>query len=516
MMINNSIQVFIDATETFDEPQHDLARHVNNMHKWRDELRMDIQNKFIQPIGLLPESPLAQHISELNAQLLQQLESWDAKLDALKPAQSLANSFDDKVMLLIFGKFNAGKSSLCNVLADCFRKKQQMVQYFFLNAGEIIYSTEPLKEGATETTSRLQGVSLGKKLILLDTPGLHSVTPENAVLTQQFIDSADGVLWLSSSSSPGQVKELEALGYELHRHKPLLPVITRSDYFEEDEIDGEICQILCNKTSSQRSVQEVDVQTRASSKLTEMDINPALLHSPISISAQMLKQANLNDEAMESTGFNRLFEALFHLIQPASMYKQRKPAEILLHHLQEQVLKPLLTDGINQLNLLQLQLTEATTLLPLQKEKILTQTWRKIIPTLPALIEKFIAQQAVNELCTILIQQSELELFQQISLNLKEYQIQVFPLERLKLSKYKNYNLIYSIDNKNILSIDHEQLYNEILQKLLQLLSQYIDNIILYCQDSLIQIQEKISTIYQCFKFYEIDLQRIAKDIRGL
>jgi hypothetical protein len=29
---------------------------------------------------------------------------------------------------------------------------------------------------------------------MLDTPGLHSVTPENAALTQRFTDSADGVL----------------------------------------------------------------------------------------------------------------------------------------------------------------------------------------------------------------------------------------------------------------------------------------------------------------------------------
>ena len=73
----------------------------------------------------------------------------------------------------------------------------------------------------------------------------------------------DGVLWLSSSSSPGQVKELAALGQELRRHKPLLQCLHEVIILKEDEVDGDICQILCNKTSDQRYLQETDVQTRA-------------------------------------------------------------------------------------------------------------------------------------------------------------------------------------------------------------------------------------------------------------
>jgi len=240
----------------------------------------------------------------------------------------LAEAFDDKVMLLIFGKFNAGKSSLCNLLADNFRLQQQSVSYFYLEAGQVVYSEEALREGATETTARLQGVCLGEKLILLDTPGLHSVTAENAALTQRFIDSADGVLWLSSSSSPGQVQELDALARELRRHKPLLPIITRSDQIEEDEVDGEICSILCNKNSTQRALQEADVYQRSKDKLLEMQVDSQLLSSPVSISAQMARQTEFNPLGMATAGIDQLFHALLSLIEPALNYKQRKPAEI--------------------------------------------------------------------------------------------------------------------------------------------------------------------------------------------
>ncbi|MFX6899715.1 hypothetical protein ABTH92_21315, partial [Acinetobacter baumannii] len=79
-------------------------------------------------------------------------------------------------------------------------------------------------------------------------PGLHSATGENAALTQRFLDSADAVLWLTSSTSPGQVQELDELARELRRGKPLLPVLTRSDVIDEDEVDGRIVKCLRNKS----------------------------------------------------------------------------------------------------------------------------------------------------------------------------------------------------------------------------------------------------------------------------
>src|SRR5690625_7633165 len=86
-------------------------------------------------------------------------------------------------------------------------------------------------------------------MLLLDTPGLHSLTAENAALTRQFLESADGMLWLSSSTSPGQVQELDTLALELRRRKPLLPVITRSDFIDEDIVGDEIVKVVCNKTA---------------------------------------------------------------------------------------------------------------------------------------------------------------------------------------------------------------------------------------------------------------------------
>ncbi|WP_171478482.1 dynamin family protein [Acinetobacter sp. WCHAc060033] len=513
-MIHNSIQTFIHATEAFDQPEKDIVTHLDKMHTWHQQLARNLNDQRLNSHGLTSESSIALDIATLNAQLDRYLNHWETQSDTLHAAQSVADHFDDKIILLIFGKFNAGKSSLCNVLAECFHRHQQSVEYFYLEDGKIVESQDRFKEGATETTTRLQGVCLGKNLILLDTPGLHSVTPENADLTQRFLDSADGVLWLSSSSSPGQVKELAALGQELRRHKPLLPVITRSDYFEEDEIDGEICQVLCNKNAEQRDLQENDVHTRATDQLIEMHVDPSLLQSPISTSSQMLKNADFNDQAMQSAGFDRLFNALMHLIQSALAYKQRKPAEALLHHLQEQILTPLQVEIVPQLHQLQQNLNHASDTLVQSKEQIMTQTWRGMIATLPSLLEQFAEQQAVDELYSTLTQQAEQSLSQQISDTLVDYQLQSLPFEPLKFAKHLTYEVIYADDTKEILAIGHDRLYAEISQSLWQKLDVHTDEVISQCQKILNNIQTQIEVIQQGLNDDEQALQQIAHCLR--
>ena len=162
-------------------------------------------------------------------------------------------------MFLVFGKYKAGKSSFCNLIADRFKFHQKEVQPFILENGQLQFHDEAFKEGSTETTAHIQGVILDERLVLIDTPGLHSITSENAELTQQFLESADGILWLSSSTSPGQVQELQELAQELRRRKPLLPVITRSDFLDEVFVDNDFKKMLCNKTPVNRAIQEEDV-----------------------------------------------------------------------------------------------------------------------------------------------------------------------------------------------------------------------------------------------------------------
>lgn len=411
----NREQAFVEAVASLRVATADVASSIGRLEDWLATLEAGLAGTALSSAGLRRGDPsctdpsamkssagdparvdtsMAAQVDGVLAGLRASQADWTARWAALQPARTLAARFDDKAMLLVFGKFNAGKSSLCNFLAERFAAHGSPVRWFRLDDGRVLDSAECFREGATETTAVLQGVILAERLVLLDTPGLHSVTDDNAELTRRFTDSADGLLWLTSSASPGQVQALDELARELHRDKPLLPVVTRSDTIEEDEIDGELHRVLCNKAADNRRLQEDDVQRRAAERLAQMGIDTGLLRPPLSVSVAVARQQGQTAQALADAGFERLYAALLALIGPALAHKQRKPAAVLLHHLQENVLG-LLDDRIEPLlDALERCLGDERDRLDDQAQALAQSVWRAVVPRLPALLEANEANEA--------------------------------------------------------------------------------------------------------------------------
>lgn len=412
---------FMEAADAFGIGERNLQPVLQQMHDWLSALAQALCESCLSPDGLQPSCELARHAQAINVKVEGGERHWADQWERLQPAQSLAQTFDDKAMLLVFGKFNAGKSSLCNFLAERFQQQGRSVRYFHLEAGQIVETAQRFQEGVVETTARLQGVCLGEKLVLLDTPGLHSSTDHNAALTQRFLDSADGVLWLSSSTSPGQVQELDELARELRRSKPLLPVVTRSDLIEEDEVEGAIVKCLCNKTESNRALQEADVYERAQEKLLSLGVASQLLRSPVSVSVHMAREQEETNAAMADAGFERFYGALLEITGPALTYKQRKPAEVLLHHLQEHVLGELDAETGPALEDLRRAVTVADAELAQRQTKIVQSAWREVIPELPALLERHASIGEMQKVCEEVSALLEAALMRQVHEQLADY-----------------------------------------------------------------------------------------------
>jgi GTPase SAR1 family protein len=381
-------QRFIAAVDAFEFITHDVTVIVRAMEDWLTRLNGQLASNRLTWKGLNSQSALARKANAVDHVIDRCMTTWTEQWRSDEPAHIFANSFDDKLLLLVFGKFNAGKSSFCNLLADRFAARGKALGYFYLQDGEMVETPERFAEGATETTLRLQGVRLADKLVLVDTPGLHSITPENAALTQRFADSADGVLWLTSSTSPGQVQELNELGRELHRNKPLLPVVTRSDVYEEDEVDGAICKVLRAKTPENRAEQEADVRLRASEKLAEMGVCIDTLKPPVSISTHLAREMGGTHEAMNEAGFERLFNALLDISETTLAYKRRKQAEVLLHHLEENVIAALDGELAALLRALRRMSDDAKDALEAQQSQLANALWRAVAPELPRLLDE--------------------------------------------------------------------------------------------------------------------------------
>ncbi|AUT46357.1 dynamin family protein [Achromobacter sp. AONIH1] len=418
-------QRFMDAADAFGIGERNLQPALQQMHDWLSGLVQALHDGSLKQDGLQPDGALARQVQAINANVKASERRWADQWERLRPAQALAQTFDEKAMLLVFGKFNAGKSSLCNFLAERFQRQGRSVRYFHLEAGQIVETAQRFREGAVETTARLQGVCLGEKLVLLDTPGLHSGTDKNAALTQRFLDSADGVLWLSSSTSPGQVQELDELARELRRSKPLLPVVTRSDFIEEDEVDGAIVKCLRNKTGANRALQEADVYERAKEKLLSLGVAPQLLRAPVSVSVHVAREQEETDAAMADAGFERLYGALLDITGPALAYKQRKPAEVLLHHLQEHVLGELNAETVPALEDLGQAVKAEDAKLARRQARMVQSAWREIIPELPALLERHASMGEIQKVCDEVTARLEAAFVRQVNEQLSDYVLSV-------------------------------------------------------------------------------------------
>ncbi len=451
----------------------DIVQVKGGLHAWVSELTQALSADQIGVPGTVRAAHLlAQQASEVNALLTTSMQAWELQWEALEPARQLAQAFEDRVMLLVYGKFNAGKSSLCNFLAERFAAHGKPVQYFHVASGQIVVTAEPFREGAVETTARLQGVCLGASLVLLDTPGLHSSKPENSVLTERFIDSADAVLWLTSSTSPGQVQELDELARELYRGKPLLPIITRSDVVEEDEVGGEIVTVLRNKCPANRLLQEADVQERGRAKLRQMDVEECLLKAPVSVSIHTACEQGETAQALVDSGFAQVCAALLGIVDPARVYKQRKPAEMMLHHLEETVLGAIASQAQPALVRLGSMLRQERTRLQEQQPRLVRAVVRQVLPELPSLLERYAPLHDVVGLCYVLGEVLHGALVYQVPQHIGEYDVRL-PTEGC--------NLQIGLPNDP----SYERLYEALEERVLQLIAQQVEEVSAQCSQGL-------------------------------
>lgn len=327
---------------------------------------------------------LYQLANEIKLSVNTKVKQWDKKLSDASPMRALSEQFSDRVILLVFGKVNAGKSSFSNYIADLFNPSE--VKRFFFDKGEVKYFDGQFAEGVTETTAQIQGVELGSNLVLLDSPGLHSIVNENGDLTRRYTDSADAVLWLTSSSSPGQVQELEDLKLELEKKKPLQPVLTKSDKMEEDWCDeaDDLVQTLLNKTAEVRKAQEDDVFSRVKD-LGEVE----KLKTAVSVSVHAYKkQHEQNPNALEESGLTELFKRLANIVDEANVYKVSKAQQQMVNFLNGEVLKPMDQNILPKVLELQTSLQEMTENLRFKQNNLSSQILDNVLCEVPLIVDK--------------------------------------------------------------------------------------------------------------------------------
>ena len=229
----------------------------------------DIQRVLSHLLDVYPvlenQTSLQQVTTLLNEEILVGIQKKIQYLKNMAERKSFVDQFDESLVLMVFGTVNSGKSTLGNFLSgEPIRTKgyqfgQTPVFYRYtdmLEQSKEAIKIESFREGRTETTSEIQHFTLEKGLTWVDTPGILSMTKENENLAKHYVELADLVLIVTSSSSPTKASELVDFTKIINKGKEVVVLITKSDTIEIDEIDGKLVNNLQPKSVEDRVLQE--------------------------------------------------------------------------------------------------------------------------------------------------------------------------------------------------------------------------------------------------------------------
>lgn len=336
--------------EEFYESLKDVSLINSDLDKKRDTLKKEVYafNESIQKIKI------DKNISKQNKEMAEILASTIGLVK--KSSDSWVNNFDEMIenekfrsylanyfIIIIFGKVKAGKSSLGNFIAKN-RLAEQTVHFFKYDEAGKEQSTKELEEiqensfdtNNLECTVEIQGFKLGG-MAWIDTPGLGSMVKENGDLAKEYIQSADYIIYPTSSDSPLQQDETMQLKELFEQNKKVTICITKSDEIEEDECEcgleegcslckNGLIDMLYNKSSSNRQIQENYVKNEIE-KIIKKD-KESVLGNIFSISTHTATKglAKNDDKLFDDSNLPKFYELITEIVkEKAIKLKERTP-----------------------------------------------------------------------------------------------------------------------------------------------------------------------------------------------
>ena len=179
--------------------------------------------------------------------------------DLIEPFVQVLSSRPEAVRLMVFGEFNAGKSTLINALVgrvvcgvDVMEKTSVVTRYFESPSNLALVHkrdgamlrlelTEPIVRCLDAAIASVRATEIRRldvglpgigNLVVIDTPGIGSRSPLNTAAAVSALKDADAVLYclpldaLGGSRDIGTLRDLRGLGY------PLILAVTRADLAE--------------------------------------------------------------------------------------------------------------------------------------------------------------------------------------------------------------------------------------------------------------------------------------------
>ncbi|HIP11825.1 MAG TPA: hypothetical protein EYG73_03800 [Arcobacter sp.] len=230
----------------------DISAVNSDLNEKRDELKIYttefntlVQSKTVDKKIIKQNKEMAELLDETIGLIKKSSQTWIDNFDQMLEKEKFRSDLANYFIIIIFGKVKAGKSSLGNFIAS-HKLPEQKVEFFkYDEAGkkQDIKKLEEIDEDSFDTnnlecTVEIQGFKLDG-MAWIDTPGLGSMVKENGDLAKEYIQSADYIIYPTSSDSPLQQDEREQLKELFEQNKKVTICITKSDRIIENSIESD-------------------------------------------------------------------------------------------------------------------------------------------------------------------------------------------------------------------------------------------------------------------------------------
>lgn len=312
-----------------------IGKTIEMIDKTDERIRLLLENfrKNFMKIDIAGNNIFEKDLKKIITSYREKCTDWCQAVEEYIKCKEFVDQFERSILVVVFGNVNVGKSSVGNLIAGVVDKKNDSPEKEY--AAKRYFGDAPLfyeydiagekdeqgikenkknyfQEGYTETTANIQYFTRKQGLTWTDSPGIHSVNKENGKLAKKYVDYADLVIFITTSSSPAKNDEVQELRKLFDKQKPVLILINKSDQIEKDEVNGDIVKKLCPKTKEDRKKQERYIcelfQKESDNKFSEI--------GAISISTYLAWKAleEEDDQKFEDSGIPRFYDKLGELL----------------------------------------------------------------------------------------------------------------------------------------------------------------------------------------------------------